>query len=132
MIEKILFFQEDILKLLALFEFFIMVLFLGSLLLLTSKLFRVNRKKSESSGEILESGIPQASKNGGKYGINFYFIPILYLLFFVSVIFLFPWVLYHGVSLEKSMKTSEFLFYVSILLVACFFVILSKSAKRDK
>lgn len=59
-------------------------------LLFVAKLLRPSLP-SKVKQEVYECGIPAASSSRGRYSVRFYIIAILFVVFDVETIFLFPW-----------------------------------------
>lgn len=65
----------------------------------TLALFRLIRPKSTSEGAKLkpyECGIPAESDARARYSVRFYIVAILFVIFDVETIFLFPWALFYA------------------------------------
>jgi NADH-quinone oxidoreductase subunit A len=76
---------------------------------------------SRRQGEAYESGIPVAPAHGLRLGISFYLIAMLFILFDIEVVFLFP----IGVILEDAdslFVLGELVVFVVLLLVAFVYV----------
>ena len=70
-----------------------------------------------------ECGVPQHQDPHRRYSVRFYLVAILFLLFDVEVIFLFPW----AIVFKDFLKVNSFIlwemaFFVAILLVGYFYV----------
>ena len=76
---------------------------------------------SRRQGEPYESGIPVASSSGMRFGIGFYLIAMLFILFDIEVVFLYP----IGVILKDADSVfvlGELVVFVVLLLVAFVYV----------
>jgi len=59
--------------------------------LLVFKLIRPNSRGGGAKLEPYECGVPAESDSRGRYSVRFYIVAILYVIFDVETIFLFPW-----------------------------------------
>lgn len=98
----------------------------GIALMSISSLLGAKRKK-EREHDIYESGVNPVGSATRRYDIKFYLTAILFLLFDVEIVFLFPWALSYKDSPYKGLLLAEFIFFMFILLVGYMFVIFSKS-----
>jgi len=76
---------------------------------------------TERQGELYESGIPVEAATGLRFGVSFYLIAMLFILFDIEVVFLYP----VGVILKASDSVfvlAEVLIFVFLLLVALAYV----------
>ena len=82
---------------------------------------RLPTAASRRQGEPYESGIPVAPAHGLRFGISFYLIAMLFILFDIEVIFLYP----IGVILKDADSVfvlGELVIFVVLLLVAFAYV----------
>ncbi|MDQ6677758.1 MAG: NADH-quinone oxidoreductase subunit A [Acidobacteriota bacterium] len=75
---------------LPLFVFLAMAICLPVVTLSIFKLLRPSRP-GKVKGEAYECGIPPASDSRGRYQVRFYLVAILFVIFDVETVFLFPW-----------------------------------------
>ncbi len=76
---------------------------------------------SRRQGEPYESGIPVAAARGVRFGVSFYLIAMLFILFDIEVVFLYP----IGVILKRADSVfvlGELVLFVALLLVAFAYV----------
>jgi NADH-quinone oxidoreductase subunit A len=76
---------------------------------------------SRRQGEPYESGIPVSASHGLRFGISFYLIAMLFILFDIEVVFLYP----IGVILKDAdslFVLGELVVFVVLLLVAFIYV----------
>jgi NADH-quinone oxidoreductase subunit A len=76
---------------------------------------------SRRQGEPYESGIPVSASHGLRFGVSFYLIAMLFILFDIEVVFLFP----IGVILKDAdslFVLGELVVFVVLLLVAFVYV----------
>ena len=101
-------------------------LLMGIVLVTVSNIFGA-RPKAVRTNDIYESGMDPVGSATKRYDVKFYLTAILFLLFDVEIVFLFPWALSYQNSAIKSLMIAEFAFFTVILLVGYLFVIFSKS-----
>lgn len=75
---------------LPLFVFLLMAVLLPVVSLSIFKLFRPSRPGKVKS-EVYECGIEAASDSRGRFNVRFYLVAILFVIFDVETVFLFPW-----------------------------------------
>ena len=103
---------------------------LGVFLITLSKILGA-KQKNPRPNDIYESGMDPVGGALKRYDIKFFLTGILFLLFDVEIVFLFPWALAYKESSNKSLLLAEFLFFMIILLVGYLYVLFSKSLKWD-
>jgi NADH-quinone oxidoreductase subunit A len=70
-----------------------------------------------------ECGVPAHGDSHRRFSVRFYLVAILFLLFDVEVVFLFPWaIVYRDFLKVNSFILWEMGFFVAILLVGYFYV----------
>lgn len=82
---------------------------------------RVPTAASRRQGEAYESGIPVEALKGLKFGVSFYLVAMLFILFGIEVIFLYP----VGVILQGTdsvLVLGEMITFVVLLMVAFIYV----------
>jgi NADH-quinone oxidoreductase subunit A len=86
------------------------------------------RKSSEGvKREPYESGIKPSGDTRGRFPVKFYLIAVLFILFDIEVVFLYPWaVIYQKLGMFGLI---EILVFIAILLVG-YFYILGKGALK--
>ncbi len=70
---------------------------------------------------LVSSGLPQ-----DRYPIKYYLVAILFVLFDIEVIFLYPWAVSFSVFKESSLQTywfTEMLIFILILLIGYFYIV---------
>jgi NADH-quinone oxidoreductase subunit A len=76
---------------------------------------------SRRQGEPYESGIPVDPAKGFRFGVSFYLVAMLFILFDIEVVFLYPvGVIMHGA--DSVFVLGELLTFVVLLLVAFVYV----------
>lgn len=116
------------------FIFLLMGLTLGGVLIGIS-LILGQRIKGTRKNDIYESGVDPVGSSIRRYDIKFYLTAILFLLFDVEIVFLFPWALYYnhaGKTLSNSFMLFEFAVFLGLLLVGYLFVVVSKALDWEK
>ncbi|HET6997060.1 MAG TPA: NADH-quinone oxidoreductase subunit A [Solirubrobacterales bacterium] len=82
---------------------------------------KVPTQASRRQGEPYESGIPVEAMTGFKFGVSFYLVAMLFILFDIEVVFLYP----VGVimkSADSVFVLAELITFVVLLLVAFVYV----------
>jgi len=82
--------------------------------------------------DIYESGVDPIGSASRRYDIKFYLTAILFLLFDVEIVFLFPWALSYKHSSNPSFLMIEFFIFFAILIAAYAFIILAKALEWEK
>lgn len=93
---------------------------LGVLFAFINSVLGPKRKQRPSTAEPYESGMPSEVKTGFRFGISFYMIAMLFLLFDIEVIFLFP----IAVQLREfgTFAMYETIVFIALLAVAFVYV----------
>jgi len=82
---------------------------------------RVPTAASRRQGEVYESGIPVEAMKGMKFGVSFYLVAMLFILFDIEVVFLYP----VGAILKSAdsiLVLGELATFVALLMVAFVYV----------
>ncbi len=98
----------------------------GGVLITLSNIFGT-KHKGVRKHDIYESGMDPVGSATKRYDIKFFLTAIIFLLFDVEIVFLFPWALSYGQSSIKPVMIAEFAFFMAIFLVGYLFVLFSKS-----
>lgn len=93
---------------------------LGVLFSFINSVLGPKRKERPSTSEPYESGMPSEVKTGFRFGISFYMIAMLFLLFDIEVVFLFP----IAVQLREfgTFAMYETIVFIALLAVAFIYV----------
>ena len=83
------------------------------------------RRAVRSKADPYESGLPSEVHRGFRFGISFYLIAMLFILFDIEAIFLYPWVVVFREL--KMLAFTEMLVFV-VLILSGFFYIWKKGA----
>ncbi|MFN8370489.1 MAG: NADH-quinone oxidoreductase subunit A [Bacteriovoracaceae bacterium] len=113
-------------NLLPILVFTVVGIILGFALLMISLLLG-KKRKSIRKYDIYESGVNPVGSANRKYDIKFFLTGILFLLFDIEIVFLFPWALTFKDSPNKTFLLAELAFFLVLLVTGYLFVILSKS-----
>ncbi|MFH1699037.1 MAG: NADH-quinone oxidoreductase subunit A [Candidatus Zixiibacteriota bacterium] len=87
------------------------------------------RTKGETKSEPYESGIAPTGDTKERFSIKFYMIAILFIVFDLEVVFLYPWaVIYNELALFGLIEMAVF---IAILLVGYIYVLRAGALKWD-
>lgn len=87
------------------------------------------RTRSEAKGEPYESGSIPIGDTRGRFSVKFYMVTILFIIFDIEVIFLYPWaVLYNELALFGLIEMAVF---IAILLVGYIYILRAGALKWD-
>ncbi len=106
---------------------FVVIGFLLGIGLLTVSVLLGKKPKTVREHDIYESGVNPVGSATRRYDVKFYLTAVLFLLFDVEVVFLFPWALTYQESSMKGLMIAEFVFFMFIFIVGYLFVLFSKS-----
>ena len=70
---------------------FILAVGIAGLILFLNSILGPKHKQSKVKSEPFECGLPAMSKPTGQFSIKFYLIAMLFILFDVEIVWLFPW-----------------------------------------
>ncbi|MBI3315641.1 MAG: NADH-quinone oxidoreductase subunit A [Candidatus Omnitrophica bacterium] len=76
---------------LGLFITFLMAAGIAGIILLLNAALGPKNKSSESKSDPFECGVTQISSATGHFGVKFYLLAMLFILFDVEIVWLFPW-----------------------------------------
>ena len=103
-----------------LFIFTLVAIGFGAMTLMVSLLVRPNRPDPEKNS-VYECGMPPLMEAHERISVRFYLLGILFLLFDVEAVFLFPWaVKYDALGLFGFI---EMMLFIAILLVGYFYAL---------
>jgi NADH-quinone oxidoreductase subunit A len=83
--------------------------------LMVFKLIRPDMKATGAKLEPYECGVPPEGNARGRYSVRFYMVAILFVIFDVETIFLFPWAIKYGALGVYGLVTM--LVFLGILLI---------------
>jgi NADH-quinone oxidoreductase subunit A len=88
-----------------------------------------HRTRSIQKGEPYESGVKPVGDTKGLFPVKFYLIAILFIIFDIEVVFLYPWaVIYQKLGMFGFV---EMLVFIVILLVGYFYILGKGALKWD-
>ena len=94
--------------------FMIIAFLFGVVVLLTGRLFRLNRPYAEKL-MAYESGNPPIGEPRQRFNVRFYIIAMLFVVFDVEAVFLYPWALvYNKIGLYALI---EMMLFIAILVI---------------
>jgi NADH-quinone oxidoreductase subunit A len=114
-----------------LFPIFILVAFatLVALAMYGASIFLGKRTTEGAKKEPYESGIVPVGDTRGRIPVKFYLIAVLFILFDIEVVFLYPWaVIYQKLGLFGLI---EILVFIGILLIGYFYILGKGALKWD-
>lgn len=97
---------------------FLSAMAMGTMLLGLGMLVR-QRKPNPAKYEPYESGVPQVDPPRGRYNPRFYVVAILFVVFDIEAIFLFPWAV--AFNFLGVYGYVEAVIFISLLLVGLFY-----------
>lgn len=102
----------------------------GTALIMFSLSFLVGKRvKGDVKGEPYESGIVPTGDTRDRFSVKFYLIAILFIVFDLEVVFLYPWaVIYNELALFGFI---EMVVFIAILAVAYVYVLRAGALKWD-
>jgi len=115
-----------------LFVFFVVsvaiAVFVPNVNLITNRLLKINRNIT-TKYEPYECGIPQVHPLSGRYSTSFYVLALVFLLFNIEMVFLFPW----AVAFRELgvFGLAEALVFVAILLTGLLYAVAKGVLKWD-
>jgi len=110
-----------------------LVLGFGTVMLVLTSLVGPKEPKSKIKLMPYECGIRGEEKTDTKISVKFYLTAILFILFDIEVIFLFPWALVYRDFLVHSpvFIFAEMMVFIAILLFGLFYVIKAKALEWE-
>lgn len=73
---------------------------------------------SRRQAEPYESGIPVEAARGLRFGVSFYLVAMLFILFDLEIVFMYPWaVVYRELIVESKLVLWSMLSFITILMV---------------
>ena len=96
-------------------------LIVGTALALVNSLAGHRRRPSVAKSDPYECGLPSEVSRTFRFGVSFYMIAMLFILFDIEVVFLFPVGVIHNAA-DSVFVLVEILVFVGLLLVALVYV----------
>lgn len=113
----------------------IFILLFGSgLVFLASRLGRSKTPQHPTKLEIYECGIPELEKKDTKISVKFYLTAILFILFDIEIIFMYPWATSYRDFIADGMglyALVSMLIFLAIFLYGLFWEVKSKALEWD-
>ena len=102
---------------------------LVSLVMLSLSLFFGKKTKNRVKAEPYESGMVAVGDTRERFSIKFYMVAILFIIFDIEVVFLYPWaVIYEELALFGLIEMTVF---IAILLIGYIYVLRAGALKWD-
>ncbi|MGE4133235.1 MAG: NADH-quinone oxidoreductase subunit A [Bdellovibrionales bacterium] len=117
-------------QLLPVFALALFVIAFGSILLAFTHLISEKAKPNAVKGETYECGIAADTSGPTKVPIKFYLTAILFILFDIEIIFMYPWALTYGDFIAQGYGPYIFLsmaFFLLVFIVGLFWEIRAKA-----
>lgn len=110
------------------------VVLFGAALLILTQLIGERAKPDKVKGETYECGIPSESSGQGKIPIKFYLTAILFILFDIEIIFMYPWALTYGDFIAGGAGLYIFLamaFFLAVFVFGLFWEVKSRALEWE-
>lgn len=112
----------------------IFVIIFGSALLFLASLIGAKAKPNKVQDESYECGIPSDTSGPTKVPIKFYLTAILFILFDIEIIFMYPWALSYGDFISGGYGVyifSAMAFFLAIFIFGLFWEVKSKALEWE-
>ncbi len=113
----------------------IFIAIFGCLLLLLARWFGgVSKNNSKTKREIYECGVPVQEKRETKVSVKFYLTAILFILFDIEIIFMYPWAITFREFISSGQGTFVFvsmMVFIAVFIYGLFWEIKSKALEWD-
>jgi NADH-quinone oxidoreductase subunit A len=107
----------------------------GMALIYLARMIGGQRKNnSQAKGEVYECGIPGEEKRDTKLSVKFYLTAILFILFDIEIIFMYPWAITFKEFISKGQGAfifSSMMIFIAIFIFGLFWEIKSKALEWD-
>lgn len=110
------------------------VILFGSALLFLTNLISERGKPNKVKDETYECGIPADLSGAGKVPIKFYLTAILFILFDIEIIFMYPWALTYGDFIASGYGIYAFsamAFFLAVFVFGLFWEVKSKALEWE-
>jgi NADH-quinone oxidoreductase subunit A len=110
------------------------VIVFGSILLWFSNLIAERAKPNTVKGETYECGLPADVSGPTKVPIKFYLTAILFILFDIEIIFMYPWALTYGDFISNGYGLYVFgamAFFLAVFVFGLFWEVKSKALEWE-
>jgi NADH-quinone oxidoreductase subunit A len=121
-------------QLLPVFVLAAFVIIFGAALLWISSLISAKGTRSAAKGETYECGIPADTSGTTKIPIKFYLTAILFILFDIEIIFMYPWALTYGDFIGGGFGIYIFAamaFFLAVFIFGLFWEVKSKALEWE-
>lgn len=105
-----------------------------AMLLLAKKLGIVAKRRSSIKYEIYECGIPEIEKKDTKISVKFYLTAILFILFDIEIIFMYPWATSYRDFIQSGAGMYALIsmgIFIAIFIFGLFWEVKSKALEWD-
>lgn len=112
----------------------VFVIIFGSVLLWFSNLIAERAKPNSVKGETYECGLPADVSGPTKIPIKFYLTAILFILFDIEIIFMYPWALTYGDFINSGFGLYVFaamFFFLAVFIFGLFWEVKSKALEWE-
>ncbi len=112
----------------------VFVIVFGSVLIWFSNLIAERAKPDAVKGETYECGLPADYSGPTKIPIKFYLTAILFILFDIEIIFMYPWALTYGDFIAEGYGLYIFaamFFFLSVFIFGLFWELKSKALEWE-
>ncbi len=115
-----------------LFMAFVTVLAVG--LIVVSRMLGRKGVTSKRQNEAYECGMPLLSSSRARFSVKFYVIAMLFILFDIEVVFMYPWatILDRPLMVNPTVALVEMLVFVGILFVGWLYVVRKGVLRWDR
>ena len=110
------------------------VIVFGCVLLLFANLISAKAKPNAVKGESYECGLPSETSGPTKIPIKFYLTAILFILFDIEIIFMYPWALTYGDFIAQGHGLYVFLamgFFLLVFIFGLFWEVKAKALEWE-
>jgi NADH-quinone oxidoreductase subunit A len=110
------------------------VILFGSALLGLTQLISIKGKPNKVKEETYECGIPAETSGPSKVPIKFYLTAILFILFDIEIIFMYPWALTYGDFIAGGYGIyifSAMAFFIAVFIFGLFWEVKSKALEWE-
>lgn len=121
-------------QLLPVFLLAIFVIIFGAVLLWFSSLISEKAKRDPVQDETYECGLPSDTSGSTKISIKFYLTAILFILFDIEIIFMYPWALTYGDFIAGGAGLyvfSAMAFFLAVFVFGLFWEVKSKALEWE-
>lgn len=110
------------------------VVVFGCVLLLFANLISAKAKPNAVKDETYECGLPSETDGSTKVPIKFYLTAILFILFDIEIIFMYPWALTYGDFIAQGYGLYIFIsmaFFLAVFIFGLFWEVKSKALEWE-